>query len=290
MPAPSSPTQPITHIVLFKYKPTTTWPDLEAHLAAFRALPHRCLHPATKRAAVHGLAAHGQEPVVGAVSGGARRTPSCSRSRRRPTSTTYYLAQDPVHRAFSRAAAPLIVDDCVVVAIRDGVLFGPGAARPEGVAFLGEEGRMWKGSCHCGGMVWEVVVKGGGGEMKHVLCHCDTCKKLGGGPYSCNYIVPREDLTVTKGRPDVYTYKGASGKDVRCYFCPTCTSHIYHHQDAMPEKVIVRTLLLEGGNDLEAGGEIFPEGKLKWVQDLKESLDPIPTKKATNEESGVNGV
>lgn len=44
-----------------------------------------------------------------------------------------------------------------------------------------------------------------------MLCHCDTCKELGGGPYSCNYIVPREDLKVIKGKPSVYTHQGASG-------------------------------------------------------------------------------
>ena len=63
-----------------------------------------------------------------------------------------------------------------------------------------------------------------------------------------------------------------TGKDVRCFFCPTCTSHIYHHQDAMPDKIIVRTLLLDGGNDFPAGGEIFPEGKLAWAEDLRQSL------------------
>ena len=40
----------------------------------------------------------------------------------------------------------------------------------------------------------------------------------------------------------------------------------------MPEKVIVRTLLLDGGSDMPATGEIFPEGKLAWVRDLKESM------------------
>lgn len=63
-----------------------------------------------------------------------------------------------------------------------------------------------------------------------------------------------------------------AGKKVQCYFCPTCTSHIYHHQDAMPDKFIVRTLLLEGGSDMPATGEIFPEGRLSWVQELQQSL------------------
>lgn len=121
----------------------------------------------------------------------------------------YYLTKDPVHLEFSRLAGPLI-EDSVVVDIKDGVLFGPGAKRPAGVTFPGEEGRKWAGTCHCGSCKWEVTTPGE--DIKHVLCHCDTCKRLGGGPYSCNYIVPREALKVTSGSPSVYTYKGASGK------------------------------------------------------------------------------
>jgi hypothetical protein len=64
----------------------------------------------------------------------------------------------------------------------------------------------------------------------------------------------------------------SAGKNVNCYFCKTCTSHIYHHQDIMPEKVIVRTLLLEGGSNMPATGEIFEEGRLEWVRELKEGL------------------
>ncbi|KAK5712568.1 hypothetical protein LTR17_017949 [Elasticomyces elasticus] len=52
----------------------------------------------------------------------------------------------------------------------------------------------------------------------------------------------------------------------------TCTSHVYHQQDAMPDKVICRTLLLEGGKDMLATGEIFAEGRLGWVRELRENL------------------
>lgn len=41
----------------------------------------------------------------------------------------------------------------------------------------------------------------------------------------------------------------------------------------MPEKVIVRTLLLEGGENMPATSEIFAEGRLTWVQDLKSGLN-----------------
>lgn len=62
------------------------------------------------------------------------------------------------------------------------------------------------------------------------------------------------------------------GKPVRCFYCGNCTSHIYHHQAAMPDKVIVRTLLLDGGAQLPATGEIFAEGRLGWVKDLQQTL------------------
>lgn len=41
----------------------------------------------------------------------------------------------------------------------------------------------------------------------------------------------------------------------------------------MPGKVIVRTLLLEGGEKMPATAEIFPEGRLAWVRELEESLE-----------------
>lgn len=40
----------------------------------------------------------------------------------------------------------------------------------------------------------------------------------------------------------------------------------------MPDKIIVRTLLLEGGAQMPATGEIFGEGRLNWVRELQNSL------------------
>lgn len=40
----------------------------------------------------------------------------------------------------------------------------------------------------------------------------------------------------------------------------------------MPEKIIVRTLLLEGGEQMPATAEIFGEGRLAWVTELNSQL------------------
>ena len=39
-----------------------------------------------------------------------------------------------------------------------------------------------------------------------------------------------------------------------------------------PEKAIVRTMLLDGGNKMGIGGEIFGEGSLGWVRNIMDAL------------------
>lgn len=121
----------------------------------------------------------------------------------------YYLTAEPVHLQFSKEAGPLI-EDSVVIDIRDGVLFGSGAEHPSLKAGKG----VWKGSCHCETVRWTARLE----NAEHVLCHCATCQKLGGGPYSCNQIIPKEGLVIVSGRENVgeYAYKGASGRFAYC--------------------------------------------------------------------------
>lgn len=190
---------PITHIVLFKYRADIAWADFESHFETFKALQQKCLHPVTGK------------PYMRSMKMGKNRswepfhkdmTHSFVLEFESQADLDYYLTKDPVHLDFSAKAKPLI-EDSVVIDIIDGVLFGSKAVKPIGV------NGVYQGSCHCSNMAWEVASED---RLKHVLCHCDTCKKLGGGPYSCNYIVPREALRIVRGSPGCYTYQGASGE------------------------------------------------------------------------------
>lgn len=126
--------------------------------------------------------------------------------------------------------------------------------------------------CHCGQIEWQVKLE----DRAHILCHCDTCKKLGGGAYSLNQIVPKENLQITKGKLNTYTYHGDSGKPVNCYYCPNCTTHIYHHQTVMGDKIVIRTILLDQGKSLKAGAEIFGKDRLSWVKEVAQTFEVLP--------------
>ncbi|KAI4933087.1 hypothetical protein J4E85_003490 [Alternaria conjuncta] len=251
----------ITHIVLFKYREDISWMDLESHFKSFMALQHKSLNSDTGKPLIQSLKAgknRSWEPFSKGMTHG------FVLEFANQEDLDYYLTTEPVHKAFSKAAKPLI-EDSLVVDIKDGVLFGSAAEHPSA---KGDGVR--KGTCHCESVKWTAKLE----NAEHVLCHCSTCQKLGGGPYSCNQIIPKEELQIVSGEENIrqYRYKGASGKFVRCYFCKVCTSHIYHHQDVMPDKIIVRTLLLEGGEDMPATAEIFGEGRLAWVQELSKQI------------------
>ncbi|GAB7341631.1 hypothetical protein MBLNU457_7829t1 [Dothideomycetes sp. NU457] len=136
----------------------------------------------------------------------------------------------------------------------------------------------YEGTCHCGQTAWKADLNQD--LSKHILCHCDTCKILGGGAFTMNQIVPKNTLSFTKGGDSLksYTYKGDSGKDVNCYYCPNCTTHVYHHQTVMgPDTIILRTgLLPQGRKNFEVGAEIFGKDKMSWEKEVATTFEVLP--------------
>jgi hypothetical protein len=72
--------------------------------------------------------------------------------------------------------------------------------------------------CHFGGEEACPLVSFEGEDKARALTdqtfsHCNTCKKLSGGAYTLNQIVPSSNLKITKGEKDlkIYEYAGASG-------------------------------------------------------------------------------
>ncbi|EEP76824.1 predicted protein [Uncinocarpus reesii 1704] len=128
------------------------------------------------------------------------------------------------------------------------------------------------GKCHCGQIEW--TVKLADQEKSHILCHCDACKIVNGGEFTLNQVIPEENFKLEKGEPSKYTYKGDSGNPVHCFFCPTCSTHIYHHQTALGPKYIIRTAALAGSKEWPVGAEIYCKDNLKWFPKIAETTFP----------------
>jgi hypothetical protein len=195
-----APSESITHIVLFKYRENISWVEFENHFESFMSLKQTSLHPVSRRPLVQSLKAgknRSWEAFSKGMTHGFVLEFACQED------LDYYLTAEPAHLQFSKDAKPLI-EDSVVIDIKDGVLFGPKAEHP----FAKGEG-IWRGACHCQSVRWTARLE----SAEHVLCHCSTCQKLGGGPYSCNQIIHKDALRIIEGQDNVreYQYKGASG-------------------------------------------------------------------------------
>ncbi|MDI1490194.1 MAG: hypothetical protein OHK93_001394 [Ramalina farinacea] len=87
-----------------------------------------------------------------------------------------------------------------------------------------------------------------------------------------NQMSNEGDLKITKGTTKTYTYTGDSGKPVNCYYCPNCTSHVYHHQTVLGPKIVVRTSLLKDSKGFPVAAEIFGKDQLKWQPKIAETV------------------
>jgi hypothetical protein len=77
----------------------------------------------------------------------------------------------------------------------------------------------------------------------------------------------------------VYAYLHSAGKGVHCYYCPNCTTHVYHHQEVMgDDKIVLRTGLLKEGIDgtLKPAAEIYGKARLNWAPELAKTFDTLP--------------
>ncbi|KAH7066380.1 Mss4-like protein [Paraphoma chrysanthemicola] len=137
----------------------------------------------------------------------------------------------------------------------------------------------FNGHCHCGQTEWTAELSKD--QQGHVLCHCDTCKYLSGAPYTLNQIIPKSALNITKGKDlGKYTYKGDSGKGVHCYYCKNCTTHVYHHQEALgDDKIVLRTGLLGDkgpGAGFEPAAEIYGKARFSWEKEVAQTFETMP--------------
>jgi hypothetical protein len=75
---------------------------------------------------------------------------------------------------------------------------------------------MFKGSCHCGTISFEVE-----GELKEVMaCNCSMCQRKG----SLLWFVARDQLTLLSGQDAMATYT-FNKHVIQHRFCPTCGIH-----------------------------------------------------------------
>ncbi|CAI7664898.1 unnamed protein product [Penicillium viridicatum] len=98
------------------------------------------------------------------------------------------------------------------------------------------------------------------------VCHCDCCKRAGGGALSVNYFVNEDELTVNDPNATLKIYedkKSVSGNFVKRYFCSSCGSPVYTKTPKAPGKVFLKASLFDIVSPPAA--EVFINKQYQWV-------------------------
>lgn len=66
------------------------------------------------------------------------------------------------------------------------------------------------------------------------LCHCSDCRKISGGAYSVNLLVPTSALVLESGTPRSYTKDTDEGNRFTSFFCRDCGSTVWRESTGIP--------------------------------------------------------
>ena len=118
------------------------------------------------------------------------------------------------------------------------------------------------GGCQCGAVRYVCD----GAPLSLYVCHCRECRRQSASAFGISVEVPRTAFRLSQGAPTSWIRDTDSGHRLRCHFCPTCGSRLWHEADGEPSD----TLSIKGGSldqppNLTAAIHVWVSRKLPGV-------------------------
>lgn len=113
---------------------------------------------------------------------------------------------------------------------------------------------LFKGSCHCSAVEFEVESDGGLQGLRR--CDCSLCRRKG----AVMATAPLANLSVTKGEDKLSLYQWNT-KVAKHYFCGVCGIYTHHQRRANPNEFGFNVACLEGIDLADLGDILDTDGK-----------------------------
>lgn len=118
-----------------------------------------------------------------------------------------------------------------------------------------------RGGCNCGAIRYELKNP----PIAVAACHCKSCRKQSGAPYSVNLVVPAASVSMT-GACSSFEDRGEdSGQPVIREFCGTCGSPIRSLPAATPSIAAIKAGTLDDPSPFPPTVHIWTCSKVDWV-------------------------
>lgn len=127
---------------------------------------------------------------------------------------------------------------------------------------------MYKGSCLCGGIRYEVT-----GELSDFgYCHCASCQKASGTAHAANAGVDRTQFKLDD--PSGYLREFKSSPEKYRAFCSNCGSPLYARVTSRSGTIRIRLGTLDTPFEKKPKAHTFVSEMSSW--DLIDGYDEIP--------------
>jgi hypothetical protein len=120
---------------------------------------------------------------------------------------------------------------------------------------------MRAGGCQCGELRYEIA----GEPLALYVCHCRECQKQSASAFGMSLEVPRAGLRVVRGTPKLWTRAADSGRRLRCAFCPTCGSRLWHEPEGTSDTITIKAGSLDVPADMSSAIHIWVSRRLPGV-------------------------
>jgi hypothetical protein len=117
---------------------------------------------------------------------------------------------------------------------------------------------MRTGGCQCGEVRYESV----GESLALYVCHCRECQKQSASAFGISLDVPRAGFRITQGTPKYWSRVTDSGKKLKCAFCPTCGSRVWHEPEPATGAVSIKVGSLDEPIDVSNAIHVWVKRKL----------------------------
>ena len=114
------------------------------------------------------------------------------------------------------------------------------------------------GGCQCGRVRYRITAE----PYMLVACHCKECQRQSGSAFGLSMMVP-QDAVALEGELKMFERSSDSGRPLKCFFCASCGTRIYH-QPAYAPVVNIRAGTLDDTSRLEPTMHAWVSRKQPW--------------------------
>lgn len=118
-----------------------------------------------------------------------------------------------------------------------------------------------EGGCQCGQLRYRFE----GAPLAIAVCHCTECQRQSGSAFGMSLLVPQNSFQLIAGEVRDFTRSSDSGRRVRCVFCPSCGTRIYHDPAYAQGILNIKPGTLDDTSWLLPTVHVWTRSKQPWV-------------------------